>query len=214
MAPTSAPMFAMVAFPVAERVAEPGPTYSRMAFVPPEVVRRPATHRITSLRCSPAVQPSGESDGDASRIRHLPGQTGHGEGGVAPPTPTAHAPSPPAFGVCESVPRISAPGKAVGLEHDLVDDPGTRLPEAGTEARGSGAQEGIDLVVLRERVAQVRRRADAGLHQVVAVDGRRHRDARAAHLGELEHRGLPEDVLEDHAIRAEAEQALPGRERS
>src|SRR5207302_1435647 len=30
----------------------------------------------------------------------------------APPTPTEQAPRPPAFGVCESVPMISSPGKA------------------------------------------------------------------------------------------------------
>ena len=38
VAPNSAPMFVMVAFPVALMVRAPGPMYSTMALVPPDTV--------------------------------------------------------------------------------------------------------------------------------------------------------------------------------
>ena len=60
--------------------------------------------------------------------------TSHGSPAIAstasaPPTPTAHAPSPPAFGVWESVPDDQRARKRVVLEHHLMDDAGAGLPE-------------------------------------------------------------------------------------
>ena len=106
VAPSSAPMLAIVALPVALRVRAPGPMYSTIAFVAPDTESRPATHRITSLG---AVQPS------SAPVRYTAMRRGYSSSqgrpaitstASAPPTPTAHAPSPPAFGVCESVPMI------------------------------------------------------------------------------------------------------------
>ena len=54
VAPSSAPMFVMVAFPVQLMERSPGPKYSMIALVPPETVSSPARYRITSLG---AVQP-------------------------------------------------------------------------------------------------------------------------------------------------------------
>ena len=54
VAPTSAPMLAIVALPVQEMESTPGPKYSITAFVPPLTVRMPASLRMTSLG---AVQP-------------------------------------------------------------------------------------------------------------------------------------------------------------
>ena len=54
VAPSSAPMLAIVALPVALIVRAPGPMYSTIAFVAPETVSCPATQRITSFG---AVQP-------------------------------------------------------------------------------------------------------------------------------------------------------------
>ena len=42
VAPSSAPMFVMVALPVQLIDFAPGPKYSMMAFVPPETVSSPA----------------------------------------------------------------------------------------------------------------------------------------------------------------------------
>ena len=105
-------MFVIVAFPVQASDLAPSPKYSTIRFVPPLVVSSPATFRITSFG---AVQP------ESSPVRCTPMpcgcSTSHGKSTItstasAPPTPQASIPSPPAFGVCESVPIISPPGNA------------------------------------------------------------------------------------------------------
>mmetsp|Transcript_14423 Transcript_14423/g.61881 ORF Transcript_14423/g.61881 Transcript_14423/m.61881 type:complete len:213 (+) Transcript_14423:1281-1919(+) len=112
VAPISAPMLQMVAMPVALMVSTPSPKYSMMAPVPPETVKISATFRMMSL---------GEVQCDRRPLRFTPITLGalssHGRDAMtstasAPPTPTAHIPSPPALGVCESVPIISPPGNA------------------------------------------------------------------------------------------------------
>ena len=80
--------------------------------MPPLTVRMPATLRMTSFA---AVQPDSEP---VSRTpmsfgtRVLNGQPAITSTASAPPTPIAIMPSPPAFGVCESVPIIIPPGNA------------------------------------------------------------------------------------------------------
>ena len=49
VAPTSAPILHIVAFPVAERLSVPSPKYSMIALVPPFTVKMPASFNITSL---------------------------------------------------------------------------------------------------------------------------------------------------------------------
>ncbi len=112
VAPSSAPMLQIVALPVALIVRAPGPRYSRIAWVAPETVRWPATWRITSFA---VVQP--ESAPVRRTARRRGRRSSQGRPAItstasAPPTPIAHAPSPPALGVCESVPTISCPGDA------------------------------------------------------------------------------------------------------
>ena len=105
-------MLQTVALPVAEIVLAPGPKYSTIAPVPPFTVRMPATLRMMSFG---AVQP------DSAPVRRTPMSFGtrvlYGQPAItstasAPPTPIAIMPSPPAFGVCESVPIIMPPGNA------------------------------------------------------------------------------------------------------
>lgn len=105
-------MLQMVAMPVAESESTPGPKYSTMAPVPPLTVRMPATLRMTSLG---AAQPLSEP------VRRTPitlgafssqGKPAMTSTASAPPTPTAHMPSPPALGVWLSVPIIISPGSA------------------------------------------------------------------------------------------------------
>ena len=112
MAPSSAPILQIVARPVAVRLSKPGPKYSSMALVPPFTVRMPRILRITSFG---AAQP------DSLPVRRTPMRRGifSSQGcavststASAPPTPTATIPSPPALGVCESVPTIIPPGNA------------------------------------------------------------------------------------------------------
>ena len=112
VAPTSAPILQIVALPVADSEAAPSPKYSRIALVPPLTVSIPASFRITSF---------GEAQPLSRPVSFTPMIFGifssHGIPAItstasAPPTPIATMPSPPAFGVCESVPIIMPPGKA------------------------------------------------------------------------------------------------------
>ena len=112
VAPTSAPILQIVPFPVAESDSVPSPKYSITAFVPPFTVRIPASFRITSF---------GEAQPESFPVSLTPMIFGilssHGNPAItstasAPPTPMAIMPSPPALGVCESVPIIIPPGKA------------------------------------------------------------------------------------------------------
>mmetsp|Transcript_1449 Transcript_1449/g.4938 ORF Transcript_1449/g.4938 Transcript_1449/m.4938 type:complete len:213 (-) Transcript_1449:3041-3679(-) len=112
VAPISAPMLQIVAIPVALIVSTPSPKYSIMAPVPPDTVRMSATFRMISL---------GDVQFDSDPVRFTPitfgafssqGSDAMTSTASAPPTPMAHIPNPPAFGVCESVPIINPPGKA------------------------------------------------------------------------------------------------------
>mmetsp|Transcript_20803 Transcript_20803/g.64509 ORF Transcript_20803/g.64509 Transcript_20803/m.64509 type:complete len:213 (+) Transcript_20803:1377-2015(+) len=112
VAPISAPMLVMVAIPVAEMDSTPSPKYSTMAPVPPDTVRMSATLRMTSL---------GEVQPPSAPVSLTPITLGalssHAMSAMtstasAPPTPIAHMPMPPAFGVWLSVPIIRPPGKA------------------------------------------------------------------------------------------------------
>jgi len=93
-----------------ERV--PAPKYSRILFVPPFVVRRPQTFRMTSFgEVQPLKRPVSRTP---MSFGHL---TSHGSPAITsaasdPPTPIASIPRPPALGVCESVPITRPPGKA------------------------------------------------------------------------------------------------------
>src|SRR5579859_4143185 len=105
-------MLQMVALPVALIDLVPGPKYSMMALVAPETVNRDASSRITSLGAAqPLSSPVSRTPTDVgySTSQGRPAITSTAS---APPTPTAHAPSPPALGVCESVPTINWPGNA------------------------------------------------------------------------------------------------------
>ena len=105
-------MLVIVALPVQEIVSQPGPKYSMIRFVPPFVVRIPASFRITSFG---ALQPSSEPVNRTPRTEGA--RTSHGNPTItstasAPPTPIDSVPRPPPLGVCESVPMIIEPGTA------------------------------------------------------------------------------------------------------
>ena len=112
VAPTSAPILQIVPFPVAEMQPVPSPKYSMTAPVPPLTVRMPATFRITSFA---DAHPRREPESFTPMIfgnfnsHPIPAMTSTAS---APPTPIANIPSPPAFGVWESVPIIMPPGNA------------------------------------------------------------------------------------------------------
>ena len=98
--------------------------------------------------------------------------------------------------------------KGIVLQRYLVDDAGAWPPEAYAVLGRSGAQKVVHLAVLRQRLPEVRRALDPRLDQVVAVDTRRHSGLGPPRLHELEHRGLAQDVLENHPIWPELHVAL------
>jgi hypothetical protein len=105
-------MLQIVALPVAEIVAAPGPKYSTIAPVPPLTVKMPATARMTSFGAAqPESAPVSRTPINCG-TRVLYGQPAITSTASAPPTPIAIMPRPPAFGVCESVPIIMPPGNA------------------------------------------------------------------------------------------------------
>ena len=89
-----------------------------------------------------------------------------------------------------------------------MDDASAGAPEPRAELGGGGTEEGVDLVVFLEGLDEVDATLDAGLHEVVAVDGGGHGGGVAAGLHEVEHDSLAEDVLEGYAVGSECELAL------
>jgi hypothetical protein len=67
-----------------------------------------------------------------------------------------------------------AAGKGVLLQHHLVDDACTRLPEADAVLVADALQEVEDLVALQQRFLQILLRPYPGLDQVIAVHGAGH----------------------------------------
>ncbi len=123
-------MLQMVALPVAEIDAAPGPKYSTIAPVPPLTVSTPATFRMMSFG---AAQP------DRLPVRCTPmsfgtlvlnGQPAMTSTASAPPTPTATIPMPPAFGVWLSVPIIIPAGNAYCSKTTwwMIPEPGFQKP--------------------------------------------------------------------------------------
>ena len=148
-------MLQIVALPVALMVSAPGPKYSTMAPVPPLVVRRSATRRMTSLGDAQPDSDAGEVDADEPGPAHVEGGAGHDVDGV----PAAHADGDHAEaagvrGVAVGADHHPA-REGVVLEHDLVDDPRARLPEADAVAGAHRPEEVVDLGVGVQCGAQV-----------------------------------------------------------
>ena len=160
------------------------------------------------LGCGPAAHLAGEMDADVSGVEQLPGQPSHDLDGIR--AADADGARAEAAGVgCVGVGADDhCAGEGVVLEHDLVDYASAWAPEPRAELCGGGAEEGVDLVVLLDGLDEVDAALDAGLDEVVAVDGGGHGGGFAAGLHEVEHNGLAEDVLEGDAVGPEGELAL------
>ncbi len=115
----------------------------------------------------------------------------------------ATMPRPPAFGRVAVGADHHPAGERVVLEHDLVDDPAARLPEADAVLGRDRAEEVVDLGVGVLGDLEVLDRPDLGLDQVVAVDGGGHRDLGQAGGHELEQRHLRGGVLHGDAVGVE-----------
>src|SRR3954464_9569891 len=112
VAPTSAPMLQIVAFPVAEIVSAPGPKYSTIAPVPPSTVNTRATSEITSFGADHPLRLPVSLTPITLGQRTLNGKPVITSTASAPPTPIATIPRPPALGGWLSVPTLTPPGNA------------------------------------------------------------------------------------------------------
>ena len=166
------------------------------------------------LRSGPAAEGAREMHSDGSGVEELPRQArDHLDRLGSPDTDRAAA---EATGVRRVGvrPDEQLPGKRVVLEHHLMDDARAGRPEPRAVARRSRAEKRVDLSVLAQRGPEIGQTLAARLDQVIAVDGRRHGDAIATGLHELQEAGLAEHVLEDDPVGAQREVALarrPGR---
>ena len=161
---------------------------------------------------SPPRQLTGQMDSDELRVQHLPREVRHHVDRVgATDSAGKHA---KATGVRRMGigPDHHAARKRVVLEHDLMNDAGSRPPESDAIARRAAAQEVIDLAVGRLRGFHVLGRALVGLDQVVAVHRRRHCRFTAPGLHELEQCHLCGRVLHGDAIGAQQQIALSSGE--
>ena len=208
VAPISAPMLQIVPLPVAEIESAPGPWYSMIAPVPPSTVRMRATSRITSLGLDQPDSEPREAHADDLRPAHVEREPGHHVDGVSPAD--ADGDHPEATGVGRV--RVGAdhhPAReGVVLQDDLMDDPAARAPEPDPVARRDGAQELVDLGVGVDRHAEIDRRPDLGLDQMVAVHRRGSGDLGKPGGHELQQRHLGGGVLHRHTIGSEVGVAL------
>ena len=201
-------MLVIVALPVQLMERTPGPKYSMTRLVPPFTVSTPAEVEDDVLGRGPAAQLAGQAHADQLRVLHLPRQPGHDVDRVR----AAHAGGEHAQPAGVGRVRVGADhhpaGEGVVLEHDLVDDPGARLPEADAVLPRGGGEEVVDLAVLllgRGQVGRRARRAPGSGGRSGRWWARRSRDPRAH---ELEERHLRGGVLHGHAIGPQLEVAL------
>ncbi len=101
--------------------------------------------------------------------------------------------------------------KRVVLEHDLMDDPRSGLPETDAESGAGGLEEVVHLGVAVQGRPEIDGGGPLGLDQMIAVDGRRHRDLVQAGDQELEGDDLGQRVLKGDPVGIEVGVAAPAR---
>ena len=134
VAPISAPMLQIVPLPVQRWTPAPGPKYSTMAPVPPLTVRISATLRMMSFGAvQPLSVPVSLTPMSLGTCRFHGMPTIDVDGVGAADADGDHAEAAGVGGVGVGADHHAA-GERVVLEHDLVDDPAARLPEADAVA--------------------------------------------------------------------------------
>ena len=98
-----------------------------------------------------------------------------------------------------------AAGEGVVLQDHLVDDAGSRSPEANAITRRGRLQEVVHLFISVLRRGQVLAGAYISTNQVVAVDGGRHCNMALASIHKLEDSHLSRRILHGNAVRAEVD---------
>ena len=89
------------------------------------------------------------------------------------------------------------------LEHHLMDDAGTRSPEANAIFQRNRTKEIVHLTVGLESGREVFLHTYIGTNQVVAMNRSRNSHTRFASIHELEQSHLSRSILHSHTVRAE-----------
>ena len=134
-------------------------------------------------------------------VEHLPRQPGDDLDGVGAADPHRAGSETAGVGCVRVGADDQLAGERIVLQHNLVDDPGARPPEAQAIFGRRRTQKVVDLLVLGEGFPQIRGALDPRLDQVVAVNGGRNSDFFPPGLHELQQPRLPQYVLEYDAVR-------------
>src|SRR5215831_4971722 len=147
-------------------------------------------------------------DADTLWIEELPGQGGEHFHGLSSAHADGARTQPTRVGCVRIRANEQGARDGVLLEHNLVDDARPRGPEAQAVTSRGRAQETIHLSMFLDGVAQVALGCRTRLDEVVAVDGGRHGHSPAPGLHELKQRGLSKDVLQNHPIGPQLQNAV------
>ena len=157
----------------------------------------------------PAAQFACQVHADQLREPHIPGKPGHDVDGIGTANPNgyhAQAAGIRGVGICTD---HHPAGKGVILQHDLMDDATTRLPETGSVLGRDGFQEMIHFLIGVDGPEQIPFGRNLGLDQVVAMGGGRHPDFGKPGRIELKPGHLGRRVLHRYAVRPEVHVADP-----
>ena len=112
VAPSSAPILAIVDRSGTVNVSTPDPWYSNILPIPPLTVSRLSISKMTSLAVTPKLSAPFSSTPTIRGIRKKYGPPAIATATSRPPEPIASAPKPPQVGVWLSVPNKLVPGAA------------------------------------------------------------------------------------------------------
>ena len=157
----------------------------------------------------PAAHFPGKADADKAGVKHFPRQAGHHLHGIGPADADGQRTQPAAHGGMGIGAQHQLAGIGVVLKGYLMNDAGPRRPKPDAIFGRRGAQKVVDFIVFRQRFGQIPRSFNAGLDQMVAMHRGRHCGGGAAGLHELEHRRLPQHILQDHPVGAQLDVGLP-----
>ncbi len=136
-------------------VSAPGPKYSTILFVPPFTVSKPQRYRITSFGEAQPFNLPVKPHTDQFRMEDFPRQPGHHFSGIRTTDTDRQSTQAAAIRRMRVRPDDQAAGKCIIFQHDLMNDPGSRLPEPNAIFFRGGSEEVIHFLVLIHGAKQV-----------------------------------------------------------
>ena len=156
----------------------------------------------------PALERAGQPHADQARHPQLPGHARHHVHRIgAAHTDGQHAHTA-RVGRMGIRPDHHAARERVVLQDDLMDDTGTRLPEADAVAGCRRGQEIIDFRIGLQGVREIRFSAFLRADEVIAMNRGGHAHGLTARAHELQQRHLRRRILHRHAVGTELAEIL------